>query len=258
MLQRVSTFRDLEKAFLLEREKFAGLEKPCALFTANKGREHSGIWRLLPNGPDMEQSWAEFDLLAAAAIDALGLPPLRHPTAKEFDARWRRKKTIPQGLSAVHESTRAWLDFLRTDWVRRRREEFECNSFGDIWGASASQCKALARDCKIASYRELEDPAISEQVRKLRISDAVPNSVGVNLLTPPDKEAEQERLRKIRCEFVEPLLKAKRWTRGKWVTEAGVGKNSVYDYLHGRRKLSAENRKAMADALGITPFQLPE
>ena len=258
MLQRVSTFRDLERAFRLEREKFAQLEKPCALFTATKGRERWGIWRLLPSDPEMEPSWAEFDLLAAAAIDAVGLPPLLHPTAKEFDVKWRRKRTIPQGLDAVHESTRAWLDLLRTEWVRRKGEEFECDTLRDVWGASASQCKALARDCKIASYQELKDPAINEQVRKLRISDAVPISVNVNSLVPPEKDADQERLSKIRCDFVEPLLKAKRWTKSKWATKAGVGKNSVYEYLYGKRKLSTENRKAMRDALGITADQLPE
>ena len=75
---------------------------------------------------------------------------------------------------------------------------------------------------------------------------------------PSNKQTEQTRLSIIRCDVVEPLLKQKRWTRGKWVTEAGVGKNSVYEYLDGKRKLSAENRKAMAEALGVSPEQLPE
>jgi hypothetical protein len=57
---------------------------------------------------------------------------------------------------------------------------------------------------------------------------------------------------------VMPLLTLKRWKRGKWATEAGVGKNSVYGYLEGRRTLSVENRKAMAEVLGLAPEDLPD
>ena len=113
----------------------------------------------------MEESWAEFDLLASAAIDAIGLPPLRHPTALEFDPRWSGKGD-PQGLDAVHESTRAWLDLMRTKWITRKREEFEFNTLRDIWTESAAQCKVLARDCKMAAYQHPERPTVSDQVQK--------------------------------------------------------------------------------------------
>jgi hypothetical protein len=55
-----------------------------------------------------------------------------------------------------------------------------------------------------------------------------------------------------------PILASKRWKRGRWATEAGVGKNSVYEYLDGRRTLTDENRKAMAEVLGLKPTDLPE
>lgn len=61
-----------------------------------------------------------------------------------------------------------------------------------------------------------------------------------------------------RAAVVMPILTAKQWTRGKWATEAGVGKNSVYEYLDGKRKLSKENRQAMAEVLGIKPEDLPD
>ena len=57
---------------------------------------------------------------------------------------------------------------------------------------------------------------------------------------------------------VMPILKGKRWTRGKWAAKAGVGKNSVYEYLDGKRRLSTANRKAMAEVLGLTPEGLPD
>ena len=61
-----------------------------------------------------------------------------------------------------------------------------------------------------------------------------------------------------RQSVVMPILKQKRWSRGKLVTEAGIGKNSVYEYLDGKRNPTYDNRKAMADALGLTEEQLPQ
>jgi plasmid maintenance system antidote protein VapI len=55
-----------------------------------------------------------------------------------------------------------------------------------------------------------------------------------------------------------PILDRKRWKRGRWATEAGVGKNCVYDYLAGKRNLTDDNRDAMAEALGLKPEELPE
>jgi hypothetical protein len=37
-----------------------------------------------------------------------------------------------------------------------------------------------------------------------------------------------------------------------------VGKNSVYEYLDGRRTLSDENRRAMAEVLELNPLDLPD
>jgi hypothetical protein len=67
-----------------------------------------------------------------------------------------------------------------------------------------------------------------------------------------------EELSTRRSAVVIPILKSKRWTRGRWATEAGVGKNSVYGYLCGKRKLGAANRQAMAEVLGLTPEELPK
>ena len=55
-----------------------------------------------------------------------------------------------------------------------------------------------------------------------------------------------------------PILNKRRWKRGKWATVAGVGKNSVYEYLDGKRKLTDENRRAMAEAIGLKPEELPD
>jgi len=75
-------------------------------------------------------------------------------------------------------------------------------------------------------------------------SDAIP-------MESPNKAAARQAV-------VMPILASKRWKRGRWATEAGVGKNSVYEYLDGRRTLTDDNRKAMAEVLGLKPTDLPE
>lgn len=58
---------------------------------------------------------------------------------------------------------------------------------------------------------------------------------------------------------VDPILEKKLWRPGRLATEAGVGKNSVYQYLDGTRaKITPANRKAIAEALGTPEEQLPE
>ena len=55
-----------------------------------------------------------------------------------------------------------------------------------------------------------------------------------------------------------PILSSKRWTRGKWVIKAGVGNNTVYDYLEGKRNLRRESRQALADELGLKLEDFPD
>ena len=62
-----------------------------------------------------------------------------------------------------------------------------------------------------------------------------------------------------RQSVVNPILKQRGWKPGRLVTEAGLGKNSVYEYLDGTRaKITDTNRKAIAEAIGIPPEQLPD
>jgi len=57
---------------------------------------------------------------------------------------------------------------------------------------------------------------------------------------------------------VMPILQKKHWSRAKWATQAGVGKNCVYEYLEGRRTLRTKNSVALAEELGLPPQDLPE
>lgn len=62
---------------------------------------------------------------------------------------------------------------------------------------------------------------------------------------------------KARMASVMPILEAKKWTRGKLACRAGVSKNSVNEYLTGKRSLSPDNRRAIAEVLGSKPEDLP-
>jgi hypothetical protein len=58
---------------------------------------------------------------------------------------------------------------------------------------------------------------------------------------------------------VMPILTKRGWKRGRLVTAAGVGKNSVYEYLDGTRAtITDENREAIAQALGLEKDELPD
>jgi hypothetical protein len=88
------------------------------------------------------------------------------------------------------------------------------------------------------------------------IKPAIPSSPNAG---PEEGGAESVLERsKRRSALVTPILASKKWTRGRWATRAGVGKNSVYEYLTGKRNLSFENRQALAQVLGLKPEQLPD
>ncbi len=75
---------------------------------------------------------------------------------------------------------------------------------------------------------------------------------------PPLPDEEDLGNASARQAIVMPILTSKGWSRGKWATQAGVGKNSVYEYLDGKRQLTPENRRAMAEVLGLEPEDLPQ
>jgi hypothetical protein len=74
-----------------------------------------------------------------------------------------------------------------------------------------------------------------------------------------DDDERRAALRAARQAVVMPILKSKRWKRGRLATEAGIGKNSVYEYLDGTRlKITKENRQAIAQALDLKVEELPD
>jgi hypothetical protein len=84
-------------------------------------------------------------------------------------------------------------------------------------------------------------------------------SADTRAITPDPEQNEQAARAAARQDVVMPILKKKRWTRGRLVTQAAVGKNSIYRYLDGSRvRITHENRQAIADALGVKVEDIPD
>ena len=57
---------------------------------------------------------------------------------------------------------------------------------------------------------------------------------------------------------IDPLLEAKDWTPNKWATKAGLDPSVAYDYLAGKSNPRRENRRALAEALGLKYQDFPQ
>jgi hypothetical protein len=117
---------------------------------------------------------------------------------------------------------------------------------------SSEEWKAYRRQLREVADSQATSPALAAG----RGTQSKRPPVGADAGTKEDPVSDRAQRRQA---FVNPILKGKPWKTGKLATVAGVSKNSVYQYLDGTRaKISAENRKAIAEALGVNPVELPE
>jgi hypothetical protein len=245
-----------------------------AEWCAYEGSEDYGIWLLRPEAPQSNEVRATFSLFAARAIQKLGIPPIPLPQPSQHFPDWdlycrieeetrpRRKPVdlsdaVPYGLGvvdrdAVDTCTRGWLEWLRRNSVAFRCSEGEYSlrdriyksfsgTIADFCEASAVACTLLAREAIGARLIDRFAPKVKKRVHG----------------APAAREQVRDRAAK-RQLVVNPILEQRRWTRGRLVTESGVGKATVYGYLNGTRCwIALANRTAIADALDLKPKQLP-
>lgn len=171
------------------------------------------------------------------ALRARGLIDPSTETHLEEDA----VRTLEMGIQDLPEG-------LDCDRIALRLAAFE---YVSRVGTSGPASKAVPQGYGAPSKKPEHPTEISDEI--MEEANGVPGSVGPT--KADDKAARAAR----RQAVVNPVLQEKRWKRGRLVTEAGVGKNSVYQYLDGTRsKITDENREALADALGLTVEQLPD
>jgi len=102
------------------------------------------------------------------------------------------------------------------------------------------------------------DPGISLWRLKLNNRNTRQRTLQESIAANPPHQTSAEERKNERSSVVMPILESKGWTRGKWATAAGVGKNCVYAYLDGTRNPTDENRRALAEELGLKLEELPE
>ena len=245
-----SFWRERHKEFLAEAIRFAELK---AKWTA-----YFGGWRLWWGSKGARVPQECLQALTRVTQEAINGIPDSHANGEtepwvrwlEFMRRgtWRGLRVT--GHCAVSELVwEAGVKIGRPPVVVRRElrlstgDEPEADhwledlTLENVFRASAEFCDELSRTLELLAPEAVE------------LKTAEPASAGSTSIVERSK---------VRRTVVLPILASKRWTRGKWATKAGVSKNSVYEYLNGKRKLTQENRKALADVLGLKPEDLPE
>jgi len=173
--------------------------------------------------------------------------------------RYRRSSVVPN-VSALQRLHVDAMDLLLgigppVSRIRQELEHLKLALYGCHridWRESCVYTDKIRRFTKllIAAHRIVE--------REHRATDPGAVRSGAERATSEGAPLTESAVAAKRRSVVMPILKLKRWTRGKWATKSGVGKNCVYEYLDGKRNPGDKNRKAMAEELGLEPTDLPE
>jgi hypothetical protein len=187
-------------------------------------------------------------------------------------------EAVPYGLGtidrdAVDPCTRAWLELLRleshafrifsygTQTIRGTAYPTVGGTIDDLCGASAAYGKRRARD-EIGS--RLMEPSAQRKFEKTpewqRYLDGLPELAELPAAReiPGHTEALPSKPQPQRKAVVLPILQRRGMSRSRWATKAGVDPSVVYDYLEKNSHPRPENRKALAEAIGLSAKDLPE
>ena len=217
-----SGFHGKFKALMEEEDRIVPqrlLKEGCYLVVAHPEPPRFDCWAVNMATESLE---AEFVLLATKAGMALS-PPLG---TSPFD-HWLRCLFLDS--RANHRE----LIRIRTDTgcvIERLLE-------ASVHFSARLDCRALAMSCEDSRFgRRASQPRTA--VKENQAIEAA------------EEESVLERSER-RSAVVMPMLRSRRWTRSRWAARAGIGKNSVYEYLKGARNLSPENRQALAEELAL-------
>jgi lambda repressor-like predicted transcriptional regulator len=81
---------------------------------------------------------------------------------------------------------------------------------------------------------------------------------GAAVIIPASVSAAVPSLEVSRESFVKRILESKGWSIFDWANEARVAHATAIDYLHGKTKPYPSTRLKLANALGVSPEQLPK
>jgi hypothetical protein len=145
---------------------------------------------------------------------------------------------------------------VKLNWSADHRRDVLKGFINQAGSAGRVSLPDLQRFFAAPRAKELDDalfPTASPNT-----SERKPSTTAAEATEAEMDDPGQAKRARIRQAVVMPILDKKHWKRGRWASEAGVGKNSVYEYLDGKRSLTPENRKAMAEAIDLKAEDLPE
>jgi hypothetical protein len=147
-----------------------------------------------------------------------------------------------------------------SDAAYRLYEDVVAPAVGQALAILVKEQVAKARDVELKRLYRAATTAEKSSLGDARALAEPSEGPHIEPKTPSDTERADIADRAAKRQMVvNPILEKKRWRRGRLVTESGLGKATVYGYLDGTRSwITPENRRAMADALGIETETLPE
>lgn len=152
-------------------------------------------------------------------------------------------------IVAAHvKSVKEWRAFGSISVEETGRTE---GSWGEIRGAGGLVLKNVIADC-ISLCLLMECGTGPEPLDHQWGAVEGDDSAAAVTVDGPQEDVGETRRR-----VIMPILAKKGFTRGGWALEAGVDPSVVYDYLAGRSNLSPWSRKQLAEALGLSPDELP-
>jgi hypothetical protein len=184
---------------------------------------------------------------------------------------WHLASELPQSIFPEkvghywvwRDESRDWANLFRAEIAGWRAKLLVApkDESGKALGQLSQPPGPIAETCEITPAGQRNPPGRKSESEVAPQEKAVPTPGADGDATPPGMASiplEQAMRARLRQGVVMPILARKRWTRARWSTRAGVGKNSVYEYLSGKRNLTRENREAMAQAIGLKAEDLPE
>lgn len=179
------------------------------------------------------------------------------------------------GLNPSSDAINALLDILKSNpkysgtttlvsrgssrYRRREASYVRCirTALEALYSAVAAQ--ALENEIRLLQQQvPAEDAQAETAYQPVQLAEGTAPTLPGHPQTSPDPPQNSHEPRAVeRQQVVMPILKSKEWTRSRWASEAGVSKNSVYEYLTGKRRLTDGNRKPMAEVLELRPEELP-
>jgi len=150
-----------------------------------------------------------------------------------------------------------WLQSLFLDLRANRSSHVQV--YGETIGIIERLLEASAIYCARLDRRSLEEATLCSEDSGYegKAADQGKDFTERAVIESFREESVHERSERRRA-VVMPILLSKKWTRGKWATQGGVGKNSVYEYLGGKRNLRLESRQALAEEVGLKLEEFPD